>query len=182
MNNLIRGTIGIGVMAIVVLNFSAEIFATAKSPDAEKKSVSKPDMVIKDDVVSEWRNEKMTELTRLPDVSRTANTANEEPVLIFKHSTTCPISGRAAQRIDEMFRDSEDPLPAFYMVKVIESRPVSQAIAAMYDVKHESPQILLLKDGKAVWNTSHDEITADAVLEAMKEHDAMPVAQPSEKE
>jgi bacillithiol system protein YtxJ len=171
MHNIIRSAVVLSTILLLIGGYTAGTSATAKdAPGTE----TKPDMVIDDDVVSEWHNEKMTELTRLPDFARSANTAKEEPVLIFKHSTTCPISGRAAQRIDKLFRESKEPLPTFYMVKVIESRPVSQLIAEHYEVKHESPQILLLKDGEAVWNTSHDEITAEAVLTALEEHDAMP--------
>jgi len=174
MNNIIRNLVIMSAMLILVTGYTTGASATAKDPGGTPDTETKSDMVIEDDVVSEWHNEKMTELTRLPDFARTADAAQKKPVLIFKHSTTCPISGRAAQRIDRLLRESEEPLPSFYMVKVIESRPVSQLIAEHYEVKHESPQILLLKDGKEVWNTSHDEITAEAVLAAIEEHDAMP--------
>ncbi len=168
----------LGVLATLAFSYATNISATTKDSSATNES---PDMVIDDDVVSEWRNEKMTELKRLTDFARAVNTAKDEPVIIFKHSTTCPISGRAAKRIDKMFRESEEALPTFYMVKVIESRPVSQTIAKQYGVTHESPQILLLKDGKAVWNTSHDDITAEAVLKAIEEFDAMPESGPSDE-
>ncbi len=167
-------TIVLTAVFLVVFGFAIGISAATKDSPLDPRDAGTPDMVIEDDVVSEWHNEKMTELKRLTDFARSAETAKEGPVLIFKHSTTCPISGRAAQRMDKMLRETDEALPKFYMVKVIESRPVSNAIEGMYEVKHESPQILLIKDGKAVWNTSHDEITAEAVLDALEEFDAKP--------
>ena len=133
-----------------------------------EKADPNDDFVMKDDVVTEWRNPDVTELTELTDFARLAEKAKDEPVLIFKHSTRCPISGRAAQRVNTWMHESEEKLPAVYMVKVIESRPVSNAIEDRYEVKHESPQVLLIKNGEAVWNTSHDEITAEAIEAALE--------------
>lgn len=147
------------------------VFGFALDAEAERKSKQKksdPEMVIDNDKVKEWRNPKLTELHEVAEWEKVAEAAETKPVIIFKHSTTCPVSGRAAQRMDAFLRESEDELPAFYMLKVQDARPVSNAIEAHYEVKHESPQILLVKDGKTVWHTSHDAITAEAVEEALK--------------
>jgi bacillithiol system protein YtxJ len=141
---------------------------TAATAVHAEKADPNDDLVMKDDVVTEWRNPEVTELTKLTEFAQTVETAKDKPVLIFKHSTTCPISGRAAQRVNTWLHEAEEEVPAIYMVKVIESRPVSNAIADRYEVKHESPQVLLIKDGKAVWNTSHDEITAEAIETALE--------------
>lgn len=54
------------------------------------------------------------------------------------------------------------------LVRVIEERPVSLSLAERVAVKHESPQALLIKDGKALWHDSHRAITADALKAAVK--------------
>jgi len=89
-----------------------------------------------------------------------ANT--EQSALVLKHSTTCPISAKAYAEYDGF-----DSSVKKYLVKVIESRPISLEIAEDIGVQHQSPQAFLLKDGKAVWNTSHHQITADSLAKAV---------------
>lgn len=95
--------------------------------------------------------------------------SKREPVLIFKHSTTCPISGGAYRRLAKYIQDSGDDAPKTFLVKVIETRPVSQQIEKEAKVKHESPQILLLEDGEVKWHTSHEDITEKSVKKAVKQ-------------
>jgi bacillithiol system protein YtxJ len=91
----------------------------------------------------------------------------DKPVLVFKHSTQCPISGAAYKRMAKYLDEAGDDAPPFYFVKVIEQRPVSQGIAKKLDVKHESPQLILLKGEKALWSTSHHAITSEALTKAL---------------
>lgn len=85
--------------------------------------------------------------------------------LLFKHSTTCPISAKANEEFQAYVSDAENTSAA--MVLVIEDRPVSNHIAEEFDIKHESPQIFLIEDGKVRWNTSHWKITKDSIKEAI---------------
>lgn len=89
------------------------------------------------------------------------------PVLIFKHSTTCPISAQAHRQ----FHTWAQALPAGHLqlaqVRVIEERPVSQEIARATGVRHESPQALLIQQGRVVWHASHYDITQDALMSAV---------------
>lgn len=80
----------------------------------------------------------------------------EKPQLIFKHSPMCPISRMAFFRMKEV--DMEAGL-----VNVLGDREISRAIEADYGVKHESPQVLLIKDGESVHDESHGKITAELV-------------------
>lgn len=89
-----------------------------------------------------------------------------KPVLIFKHSTQCPISARAAARVHR-YAESTSDRPDIYWLKVIESRSASNMLERLTGVKHESPQILLIDHGEAVWNTSHDDVTAEAIEAAV---------------
>lgn len=97
----------------------------------------------------------------------------EKIVIIFKHSTTCPISA-AAFNAYEGFLEEYDRLNVsheidFSAVKVIESRPVSMYLAERLGVAHQSPQILLLKDGKVVWHASHWKITKESIKNALSD-------------
>lgn len=91
----------------------------------------------------------------------------DQPVFIFKHSTECGISGGAYRRIAKWLEEKGEDAPPLYLVKVIERRPVSQKIAGMLKVKHESPQLILLTGKKPVWDTSHHAIDADAIEKAL---------------
>jgi bacillithiol system protein YtxJ len=97
----------------------------------------------------------MKELTTTEEL----NKALKEPVaILFKHSTQCPISAGAYQEMQK-FTEVHPQAPV-YLVKVIESRPISNEIAEFTDVKHESPQVIILEKGKPVWHKSHHDITA----------------------
>ena len=91
----------------------------------------------------------------------------DQPVLIFKHSTECEISGGAYRRIAKWLDEKGEDAPPLYLVKVIERRPVSQKIAGMLKVKHESPQLILMAGKKPVWDASHDAIDAAAIEKAL---------------
>ena len=84
--------------------------------------------------------------------------------LLFKHSTTCPISAKAHEEF-QSFVSENDPSAA--IVHVIEDRPVSNQIAEDFGIQHESPQIFLIENGEVRWNTSHWKIKKDAIKEAL---------------
>jgi len=81
--------------------------------------------------------------------------------LIFKHSTRCPISTQA-ERLLARFEAPGDT-PELAMVKVIESRSLSNLIADRYNVWHESPQLLFIKDGKCQADASHFEVRGETI-------------------
>lgn len=76
------------------------------------------------------------------------------PCLILKHSTRCPISTMAKNRL-EMGWDLEDDQVEAYYLDLIAHRDVSNHIASEFGVQHESPQALLIEDGKCTHNASH---------------------------
>lgn len=90
--------------------------------------------------------------------------SHDAPVLIFKHSSACPISGRANRQLSKLDAPEDPPV---YRVVVQEARDVSSAIASELDVSHETPQTIVLVDGEAVFDASHYEITAEALREAV---------------
>ena len=78
--------------------------------------------------------------------------------LIYKHSTQCPISTVAANRLQADW--DKDAVVQPYYFDLIAHRDVSNLIEDTFGVRHESPQILLIKDGKCVYHNSHLDITA----------------------
>ena len=110
----------------------------------------------------------VAELLTESDWLRAIEASKSEPILIFKHSTECSISGGAYRRLGAYLKEGGEDTPRTYLVKVIERRPVSQKIESDIQIKHESPQALLLENGKIVWNTSHEDITEDSVRKAFE--------------
>lgn len=84
------------------------------------------------------------------------------PVLIFKHSTSCPISGTAKDRLERQWNSSPETVKTYYL-DLLSFRQLSNKIAEVFEVRHESPQVLLIRDGKCVYDASHLGISAKTV-------------------
>lgn len=109
----------------------------------------------------------MKELTDEQALEDAMAASEASPVFLYKHSTVCPVSGAALQRLRAFLKQAPPGTPEVLMVKVIESRPVSNAIARTLGVEHESPQLILVRDRRAAWSASHHAITGDAILSAL---------------
>lgn len=97
------------------------------------------------------------------DLERLIERSQAGPILIFKHSTTCPISATAYKEMSQVEAD-------IALVVVQKSRGLSNEIETRTGVRHESPQALVLRNGAAVWTASHWNITADEVERALREN------------
>jgi bacillithiol system protein YtxJ len=82
------------------------------------------------------------------------------PQVIFKHSTRCSISSMAKSRLE---RATSFPDINYYLLDLIQYRNISQKIAEDFDVHHESPQILLIKDGACIYDESHSGINIEEI-------------------
>lgn len=87
--------------------------------------------------------------------------SKDKPVAIFKHSTRCSISRMALKQFENDFDFPEKVTP--YFLDLIAFREISNDIASRFGVQHQSPQLILIKNGKAVYNTSHSDIDAVAL-------------------
>jgi bacillithiol system protein YtxJ len=85
--------------------------------------------------------------------------------VVFKHSTTYPLSARA--RAELLTLVESHPEVEIHEVQVIEDRDLSEHIARSTGVPHESPQILVLRTGAVAWHDSHFGVTARAVASAI---------------
>ena len=99
------------------------------------------------------------ELTDLVQLDEIISISNEKPVAIFKHSTRCSVSRMALKQFENEFNSSDKITP--YFLDLIEYRAISNAIAEQFGVTHQSPQLILIKEGKAIYNVSHSDIDAE---------------------
>jgi bacillithiol system protein YtxJ len=97
-------------------------------------------------------------LTDLSQLDEIVTLSNEKPVVIFKHSTRCSVSRMALKQFENEF-DLEDKADAYYL-DLLEHRDISNEIASRFGVYHQSPQLLLIKEGKSVYDVSHSDIDA----------------------
>jgi bacillithiol system protein YtxJ len=106
---------------------------------------------------------------RIEDLDRLLAQTSERPLLLFKHSVTC---GTSAEALDELIDHlNEDKLDARYAIVTVQShRELSNAVSARLGVRHETPQALLIRDGRVIWSASHFRVTAAAVQSAIRSH------------
>jgi|SRR5687768_12751304 len=109
---------------------------------------------------------QLTALDGLEELDRLLAASDDHPLLLFKHSDTCGVSVEA---LDELVTHLNDgPSDALYaMVTVQTHRDVSNAVARKLGIRHETPQALLIRDGRVVWSASHFRVTARAVEDAI---------------
>jgi bacillithiol system protein YtxJ len=110
---------------------------------------------------------QLTALQGLDELDRVLAASDERPLLLFKHSYTCGVS---AEALDELVShlNGKPADVAYAMVTVQTHRDVSNAVAKKLGVRHETPQALLIRDGRVVWSASHFRVTANAVVDAIK--------------
>ncbi|MFL9829448.1 bacillithiol system redox-active protein YtxJ [Flavobacterium sp. ARAG 55.4] len=122
------------------MSFFKNIFGSDETPKQQESKIN-------------WEN-----LTTIDQLGAIIFNSNEKPSLIFKHSTRCSISRMALKQFERDFDLQGEVTP--YFLDLIAYREVSNEIANRFNVYHESPQILLIKDGKSVYDASHSDIDA----------------------
>lgn len=91
---------------------------------------------------------KWKEITKIEEWDEILNKSTDKDQIILKHSTTCPVSTNALDEYNAYLKEHPNEDIDYTLVKVRESRPVSNKIEADLGVKHESPQIIYIKDKK----------------------------------
>lgn len=103
-----------------------------------------------------WIN--LDTLTQLDSLSTA-----DDVVVIFKHSTRCPVSSMAKRSLE--FDKNLIPAGAkFYYLDLIAHREISNKIADLWNVRHESPQILVIKGDQCLYNASHSDIEMQDII------------------
>jgi bacillithiol system protein YtxJ len=109
-------------------------------------------------------------LTTTAELEAALTASEQQPVLLFKHSTRCPISSAAQAQFHAFAQAHHEPPAAAYELDLLRHRDVSLAIVERLGVRHESPQALVVRHGRAVWHASHYDITAAALTAAVSAH------------
>lgn len=102
------------------------------------------------------------ELTDEQQLETIQQESKEQAVVIFKHSTRCSISSMAKMRLE---RDEAPANVKFYYLDLVRYRSVSNKIAEVFQVHHESPQVLLIKNGECTYDESHNGISMSEIEE-----------------
>ena len=105
-------------------------------------------------------------LNHIDQLKEIVVSSDENPVIIFKHSTRCSISRMALKQFEREYTYSDNEVTAYFL-DLLTFRDISNAISSQFYIEHQSPQLILIKKGIAVYNASHSDIQAndlDSVL------------------
>ena len=100
-------------------------------------------------------------LTDEEQLKQIINKSQERPQVIFKHSSRCSISSVALQRLQRV----SQPLHIdFYFLDLLSLRSLSNKVAQVFNVPHESPQVLVIKEGRCIYEESHMGISMNEIV------------------
>jgi len=105
-------------------------------------------------------------LTDLDQLDEIVEISQNQPVVIFKHSTRCSISSTALSRFERAWGDTENA--AFYL-DLIAYRPISLEIAEKFGIQHQSPQALVIDKGACTYSATHWDISVDELKPYLSE-------------
>ena len=111
----------------------------------------------------------LTHLNEVDELERWLAASVGRPVLLFKHSYSCGVSAEALDELVAHLQERAHAVPVA-MVTVQTHRQVSNAITSRLGVRHETPQALLVRDGRVVWSASHFRVTSASVDQAIRSH------------
>lgn len=98
-------------------------------------------------------------LNKMEQLNEIVEESKAKPVAIFKHSTRCGISRGVMKMLERNYNLTDDHLKLYYL-DLLENRTVSNEVAARFNVHHESPQMIVIKNGVVVHHDSHHSIEA----------------------
>jgi bacillithiol system protein YtxJ len=101
-------------------------------------------------------------LSNIEQLQEIKHKSNYKPQVIFKHSTRCSISSVAKSRLDKSCPPANMD---FYYLDLIKYRNISNKISQEFNVYHESPQVLVIRNEKSVYNESHTAIDMQEIAE-----------------
>jgi bacillithiol system protein YtxJ len=112
------------------------------------------------------QSEIWSPISGIDNIDAILQASSEKPQLIYKHSHRCSVCILAKEELEgiaDQVLDSSD----LYMINVIHQRDLSNAIASTFDVRHESPQVIIIKDGEVAWKGSHWAIKGTDILDEL---------------
>lgn len=118
----------------------------------------------KDTVKPELKTVPWIQLTEMETLEEIAETSKEHTVAILKHSTSCGISRMVLRQFEQSY-DLKDQQMKLYFLDLLAYRDISNKIASRFNVPHQSPQILVIRNGKVIFDASHSSIQAEKLKE-----------------
>ncbi len=128
------------------MNFLKNIFGNSEPQKEESKM--------------EWF--PLNEINQLQEI---ISESKQSPIVIFKHSTRCIISRTVLKNFEKAFDLDGKVKP--YFLDLLEFRPISNEIATVFNITHQSPQLLVIKNGVCVYDASHDAIDVESIRELL---------------
>ncbi len=107
------------------------------------------------------RNLNWSKIETLESLQKAIAGTDKTPAIFFKHSTRCSISSMALNRFEKEWDESNNC--DIYFIDLIANRDVSNTLSEIVNVQHQSPQVLLIENGKCVYNASHSGIDAEEI-------------------
>ena len=101
-------------------------------------------------------------LSSLDQLDQIKEQSKTIPVVIFKHSTRCVISRMVLREFESSFAKDQHTV-SLYFLDLLAHRDISDEISSEFEVFHQSPQLIVIKNGEAIYNASHNEIKAGAI-------------------
>jgi bacillithiol system protein YtxJ len=108
---------------------------------------------------------ELTKLSTEQELEAFLAASRGESILIFKHSSQCPVSAEAHGEVRQLLANAGGVKAGIVVVQ--SARALSNKIAADFGIRHETPQAIVVRDGKAVWSASHWDVTSDVLAEAL---------------
>ncbi len=97
-------------------------------------------------------------LNTLDQLETIEKESNTETVLIFKHSTRCGISSMVIKQFENLFSEEHQHLKVYYL-DLLSYRNISDEVGYKFQIMHQSPQLIVVRNGISVHNASHYDIT-----------------------
>jgi len=104
-------------------------------------------------------------LESLTDLDDAVGRSHAQPIVIFKHSATCGTSAMAFEELKELI--GLEPATEIFVVSVQRGAAVSAEIARRFELRHESPQALVVHEGRVAWHASHFHVTREEIASAL---------------
>ena len=99
-----------------------------------------------------------TPLISIEEINNIKEISKIQSILIFKHSRRCGISRMVMKQFESLFNEENKHLKVYYL-DLLNFREVSSKLSEVFQVIHQSPQLLVVKNGISVYQESHYEIT-----------------------
>lgn len=110
------------------------------------------------DQKSFWKNIKSDE-----DLEKAIESSYQHKIAIFKHSTSCFISKTVLKNFEKEVENSDQKVEVYYL-DLLANRPISNKIAEDFGIRHESPQLIVIENGKSVNSASHQDISLSQIV------------------